>query len=154
MDDEPHPSRPPEGAPDPVVGRVRALLDLAARPSLAELQVEAGDFKLSVRTHGPVVTAAPPRPFLVASEGPTAEPAEVIIIAPMIGTFFLAPAPGEAPFVEIGDRVEVGQTVAIIEAMKIMNEIQSEHAGEVVEVLARNGQGVEFGQPLFRLRPR
>jgi acetyl-CoA carboxylase biotin carboxyl carrier protein len=77
----------------------------------------------------------------------------LIITAPMIGTFFTAPAPGEPPFVMVGDQVEAGQTVAIIEAMKIMNEIQAEQAGEVVEVLARNGQGVEYGQPLFRLRP-
>jgi acetyl-CoA carboxylase biotin carboxyl carrier protein len=71
----------------------------------------------------------------------------------MIGTFYLAPGPGEAPYVMVGDTIEVGQTVAIIEAMKIMNEIQSDQAGVLEEVVARNGQGVEYGQPLFRLRP-
>jgi acetyl-CoA carboxylase biotin carboxyl carrier protein len=141
---------------DPVVERVRALLDLAARYRLAQFSVEAGDFRLSLRLRPPQAEIPSTGDGATAAtdgdQTPAAAPAHVIS-APMIGTFYLAPAPDEPPFVNVGDAVEAGQTVAIIEAMKIMNEIQAEQPGIVDEVLARNGQGVEFGQPLFRLRP-
>jgi acetyl-CoA carboxylase biotin carboxyl carrier protein len=75
------------------------------------------------------------------------------ITAPMIGTYYAAPGPGEPVFVEPGDRIEVGQTIAIIEAMKIMNEIAADRAGVVREMLVRNAQAVEYGQPLLRLAP-
>ncbi|MBV9387997.1 MAG: acetyl-CoA carboxylase biotin carboxyl carrier protein [Chroococcidiopsidaceae cyanobacterium CP_BM_ER_R8_30] len=75
------------------------------------------------------------------------------VISPMVGTFYRAPAPGEPSFVEIGDRIRLGQTVCIIEAMKLMNEIESEVAGQVIEILLQNGEPVEFGQPLMRVRP-
>jgi acetyl-CoA carboxylase biotin carboxyl carrier protein len=137
---------------------VRALLELAARHRLAELTVEAGDFKLRLRSGDREAAAggAPPAAApVIPAPAPDEAPADdsLILTAPMIGTFYIAPAPGEPPFVSIGDRIEVGQTVAIIEAMKIMNEIQADKAGVLVELLAHNGQGVEFGQPLFRLRP-
>lgn len=73
-----------------------------------------------------------------------------VITAPMIGTFYHASAPGESPFVDVGDRVEEGQTIGIIEAMKIMNEIASDRAGIVAEIIASNGQTVEYGSPLIR----
>jgi acetyl-CoA carboxylase biotin carboxyl carrier protein len=75
------------------------------------------------------------------------------VTSPMIGTFYAAPSPGEPPFVEEGDEVEVGQVIGIIEAMKIMNEITSEHAGIVERILVKNAQPVEYGQPLFEIRP-
>ncbi len=150
------PGMTPEGeSGDPVVNRVRALLQLAAQHSVAELSIEAGDFKLSLRTHPghtPALQAAPVDPAADIAPAAAAAADEHVITAPMIGTFYEAAAPGEPPFVGVGDVVEVGQTVAIIEAMKIMNEIQSDVAGTVVEVLARNGHGVEFGQPLFRIK--
>ncbi len=77
----------------------------------------------------------------------------VEITAPMVGTFYAAPAPGEPVFVQIGSRVTVGQTVCILEAMKLMNELESEVSGEVVEILVENGTPVEFGQPLMRVKP-
>ncbi|HLO88958.1 MAG TPA: acetyl-CoA carboxylase biotin carboxyl carrier protein [Nostocaceae cyanobacterium] len=77
----------------------------------------------------------------------------VEVSSPMVGTFYRAPAPGEAPFVEIGDRVRAGQTVCIIEAMKLMNEIEAEVSGQVMEILVQNGQPVEYGQPLMRINP-
>nr|WP_238360646.1 acetyl-CoA carboxylase biotin carboxyl carrier protein [Iningainema tapete] len=73
--------------------------------------------------------------------------------SPMVGTFYRAPAPSEPPFVEVGDRVKRGQTVCIIEAMKLMNEIEAEVSGQVVEILLRNGEPVEYGQPLMRINP-
>jgi acetyl-CoA carboxylase biotin carboxyl carrier protein len=95
----------------------------------------------------PAVIAAPPAPSAVV------EPEEGghLITSPMIGTYYAAPGPNERPFVQVGDRVEVGQTVAIIEAMKIMNEIVSEFAGTVTELVAKNGEAVEYGHPLIRL---
>jgi acetyl-CoA carboxylase biotin carboxyl carrier protein len=74
--------------------------------------------------------------------------------SPIVGTFYESPAPGAAPFVKPGDQVAAGQVLCIIEAMKLMNEIESDASGEVVKVLANNGQPVEYGQPLFAIRPR
>jgi len=81
------------------------------------------------------------------------DPKLVEVPSPMVGTFYRAPAPGEAPFVEVGDRVRQGQTVCIIEAMKLMNEIETEVSGQVVEILIQNGQPVEYNQPLMRIKP-
>ncbi len=77
----------------------------------------------------------------------------VEVPSPMVGTFYRAPAPNESPFVEVGDRVRSGQTVCIIEAMKLMNEIETEVSGQVVEILVQNGEPVEYGQPLLRINP-
>jgi acetyl-CoA carboxylase biotin carboxyl carrier protein len=75
------------------------------------------------------------------------------ITAPMVGTFYRSPAPGDPPFVDLGTRIRAGQTVCILEAMKLMNELEAEVAGEVVEILVENGTPVEFGQVLMRIRP-
>lgn len=77
----------------------------------------------------------------------------VEILSPMVGTFYSAPAPDEAPFVTVGDRIRSGQTVCIIEAMKLLNEIEAEVSGEIVEILVQNSQPVEYGQPLMRVNP-
>ncbi|NDJ23735.1 acetyl-CoA carboxylase biotin carboxyl carrier protein [Nostoc sp. B(2019)] len=77
----------------------------------------------------------------------------VEVPSPMVGTFYRAAAPGEAPFVEVGDRIRSGQTVCIIEAMKLMNEIEAEVSGQVMEILVQNGEPVEYGQPLMRINP-
>lgn len=77
----------------------------------------------------------------------------VEISSPMVGTFYRSPAPGEPPFVEVGDRVRVGQTVCIIEAMKLMNEIEAEASGQIIEILVQNGEPIEYGQPLMRINP-
>ncbi|MUL35193.1 acetyl-CoA carboxylase biotin carboxyl carrier protein [Gloeocapsopsis dulcis] len=92
----------------------------------------------------------------VAGQAATPVPKDqklVEVISPMVGTFYRAPAPGEPSFVEVGDRVRSGQTVCIIEAMKLMNEIETEVSGQVVEILVQNGEPVEYGQPLLRLSP-
>jgi acetyl-CoA carboxylase biotin carboxyl carrier protein len=94
----------------------------------------------------PAAPAAPPTSAAVRGE-------LVAVTAPMVGTFYRSPAPGESPFVEIGSVVTAGQTVCILEAMKLMNELESEAAGEVVEILVENGTPVEFGQVLMRIRP-
>ncbi|MEL6470780.1 MAG: acetyl-CoA carboxylase biotin carboxyl carrier protein [Cyanobacteria bacterium J06623_4] len=110
----------------------------------------------------PVVAAAMPAP--AASEPPAAaipapaatpsvDPSLVEITSPMVGTFYRSPAPDEAAFVEVGDRIQTGQTVCIIEAMKLMNELEAELSGEIVDILVENAEPIEFGQPLMRVRP-
>jgi acetyl-CoA carboxylase biotin carboxyl carrier protein len=84
---------------------------------------------------------------------PANEPKYDVIASPMVGTFYRAVAPGEPSFVEVGDRIRNGQTVCIIEAFKVMNELEAEVSGEVMEILVENGQAVEFGQPLMRVKP-
>ena len=139
---------------------------------IQEFRLEGDDFRLEVRRNLPAVAVAAAPVAAVASAPaalevshqaaapstpPPAVPASrsdlVDITAPMVGTFYRAPAPGEAPFVEVGTRIGVGQTVCILEAMKLMNELEAEAAGEVVEILVDNGTPVEFGQVLMRVKP-
>lgn len=95
---------------------------------------------------GPAITqAAPPPP---SDRGKLAE-----ITSPMVGTFYRSPAPDEPAFVDVGDRIRKGQTVCIIEAMKLMNELEAEISGELIEILVQNGEPIEFGQPLMRVKP-
>lgn len=148
--------------------QLQELLTALSDSDIAEFNLKGTDFELQVKrgsTGEPVVITAPPVaapvPVVTApSAAPTAPVAGppggeklLEITAPMVGTFYRAPAPEEPPFVNVGDRIQVGQTVCILEAMKLMNELESEVAGEVVEVLIQNGEPVEFNQPLFRLRP-
>ncbi len=84
---------------------------------------------------------------------PSQEPKFVEVVSPMVGTFYRAPAPGEVAFVEVGDRIRLGQTVCIIEAMKLMNEIETEVSGQVIEILVQDGEPIEYGQPLMRINP-
>jgi acetyl-CoA carboxylase biotin carboxyl carrier protein len=91
-----------------------------------------------------------------AQHSPTPSPIEQKLLevpSPMVGTFYRAPAPGEPAFIEVGDRIRSGQTVCIIEAMKLMNEIEAEVSGQVIEILVQNGEPVEYGQPLMRINP-
>ncbi len=104
-------------------------------------------------------TAAPPAAAAEASPKPAPAPAPqadqklLDITSPMVGTFYRSPAPDEPPFVDTGDRIRLGQTVCIIEAMKLMNELEAEVAGEIVEILVQNAEPVEYGQVLMRVRP-
>jgi acetyl-CoA carboxylase biotin carboxyl carrier protein len=159
--------------------QLRQLLTLLGESDIQELRLEGDDFRLEVRrnlpaaapvavlqapvpaTGTPVVPAgepvvAPP-PTLTPSVPPpaaAAAPSDLqAITAPMVGTFYRSPAPGEPSFVEIGSRIRPGQTVCILEAMKLMNELEAEFGGEVVEILVDNGTPVEFGQVLMRIRP-
>ena len=133
-----------------------------------EVAIEEGDFKIKVKKLSetsqvsytpPVVTQAPQSPNLTVTQntgssntaGPTTTPANTIE-APIVGTFYQAPSPDSDPFVKVGDKVQSGQTLCIIEAMKIMNEIESDISGEVVEVCANNEGLVEYGQTLFKIR--
>lgn len=140
---------------------VHAFIGMMQVGGIARMDVEHGDLRLSLRAHGaagsPVYAVAQPAgPTRISADGVAEEPiddGQHLVRAPMIGTFYVASAPNEPPFVQAGDVVEEGQTIGIIEAMKIMNEIASDHAGTVIEVLAQNAQTVEYGSPLIRLAP-
>ena len=110
----------------------------------------------AVRPAAPVPAAAPAAPANAPAEAPAAAqetgddmPAGNVVKSPLVGTFYAAPAEDAEPFVKVGDSVKEGQVLAIVEAMKLMNEIESDFTGTVKEILVENGQGVEFGQPLF-----
>jgi acetyl-CoA carboxylase biotin carboxyl carrier protein len=102
-----------------------------------------GDVKSSEVVPSPSTTVMPP----------TSDRRYLEILSPMVGTFYRSPAPDELPFVEPGDRIRSGQTVCIIEAMKLMNEIEAEITGEIIEILVQNGEPVEYNQPLMRVNP-
>jgi acetyl-CoA carboxylase biotin carboxyl carrier protein len=155
--------------------KIQRLLELVAESGMAEVKVEEGDFKLTVRSPSAMPAAAaapvqmayapaPPAPAApvaapvaatttTVGRDPAAEPGsgdnEALVLAPIVGTFYSAGSPDAPPFVSVGDRVEVGQPLCIIEAMKLMNEIQSEVAGTVRQILAQNAAPVEYDQPLF-----
>jgi acetyl-CoA carboxylase biotin carboxyl carrier protein len=118
---------------------------------LLELEIEEEGLKIKIKRRGSEVipqisTATPPK-----EEGKTKE--LLTITAPMVGAFYRAPSPEAEPYVEIGDVVKKGQTACIIEAMKLMNEIESEVEGKIVKIMVENGHPVEYGQPLFLLEP-
>lgn len=99
------------------------------------------------------VAAAPVPDEAAEPPAPVVDTSLVEITSPMVGTFYRSPAPDEASFVEVGDRIQSGQTVCIIEAMKLMNELEAEVSGEIVDILVENAEPIEFGQPLMRVRP-
>lgn len=150
--------------------QLRELITLLGESDIQELKLEGDDFRLELRRNLPAApsvlmqAAAPAAAQVLAapaaatpSAAPPAAPAVrsdlVEITAPMVATFYRSPAPGEASFVDLGSRINVGQTVCILEAMKLMNELEAEVSGEVVEILVENGTPVEFGQVLMRVKP-
>jgi oxaloacetate decarboxylase alpha subunit len=145
------------------VSEIRRLIRLVQRTGIGELELRSGQrairvaaFSGTATAMAPVPAGRPPAPE-TAPPGTAAPPAKpdttVAITSPMVGTFYRAPAPDADPYVEVGDTVDLGQTVCIIEAMKLMNEIESEVKGRVVKVLVENAQPVEFGQKLFVVEP-
>lgn len=136
---------------------VERLTKIARANGVATMSVAAGSLSVDLSliptpSAGAALTTHAPEAAIILTSPPSADLTDVIT-APMVGTFYTGGKPGEPPFVQAGDRVEVGQTIGIIEAMKIMNEIPSEVACIVLEVLVTNGQAVEYGTPLFRVAP-
>lgn len=142
--------------------KLKTLIDLVSESNISELEITEADGKVRIVKSDPraAVIAAPvaaapaatgaPMPAAVApAPAPAPEPAGHVVKAPMVGTFYRASTPGGKPLVEVGDEVKEGQPLCIIEAMKIMNEIEADQSGTVKRVMAENGQAVEFGQPLF-----
>ena len=145
---------------------IRALLDLLREYGLTEVEVERGGDRIRLRrepapapataTPGPPPAAIPAlvQPALAAEPGREDRRQHLVTVeAPMVGTFYRAPSPDAEPHVREGDTIKEGQVLCIIEAMKLMNEIESKVAGRVIRVLAENGQPVEYGQPLFLIEP-
>jgi acetyl-CoA carboxylase biotin carboxyl carrier protein len=142
--------------------KLKTLIDLVAESGIAELEVTEGDGKVRIVKSAaqiagipmPVqpqilpVAAAPVAPPPPAPVAPPEAPGQVVK-SPMVGTFYRAPAPGKAPYVELGQIVKAAEPICIIEAMKLLNEIEAGFDGVIKEILAENGQPVEFGQPLF-----
>ena len=150
------------------IRKVKKLIELLEESGVAEIEIKEGEESVRISRHGPgavttYVQAPPlaaPAPVAPAAAAPAGKPAvaeeadagprpDTAVTAPMVGTFYGSPAPGAKAFVEVGSEVKVGQTLCIIEAMKMMNQIESDKAGKVVSVLVKNGDPVEFGQPLF-----
>jgi acetyl-CoA carboxylase biotin carboxyl carrier protein len=151
------------------IRKIKKLIELLEESGIAEIEIKEGEEAVRISrmptgnaavhampTYAMPMAAPVAAPAQVASapaaaEAPAARPRanEHVVTAPMVGTFYASPSPGAKAFVEIGDEVKVGQTLCIIEAMKMMNQIESDKAGRVTSIMARNGDPVEFGQPLF-----
>jgi acetyl-CoA carboxylase biotin carboxyl carrier protein len=140
--------------------KLKTLIDLVSESNISELEIAEADGKVRiVKTPAPGTTlnaaaapqlmAAPAAAALPPAEPSVPEPTGNIVKSPMVGTFYRSASPGSDAFVEIGSVVKVGEPICIIEAMKIMNEIEADAAGAIREILCENGQAVEFGQPLF-----
>jgi len=156
---------------------LKELIDFLVEKDITEFELERGDVKVRVRRGAepvviPAMSAPPQMQVVPASQPPAApassttaaapaapaEPAEEtglhVVKSPIVGTYYEAPSPGSPPFIKVGDEVTVGQVLCIVEAMKLMNEIESDVAGEVVKILVTNNQPIEYGQSLFAIRPR
>jgi acetyl-CoA carboxylase biotin carboxyl carrier protein len=158
------------------IDALRALIELLNQSDITEMMIERGDMKLHVKRGVPAVypafTSQPmPSTYGVPSSGPIGSlqpmfepppvaegapvemPAGHTILAPMVGTFYAAPSPKDRAFVNEGDEIHVGDTVGIVEAMKMMNEIESDVSGRIARILVKNGQPIEYGQPLMVVEP-
>src|SRR5579863_1052835 len=169
------PSKPAESSTiaSPEVQQIEQLLRFMSEHNLEEFEYSRGDLRIRLRKPSAHVVVAAPRssaeiivPSALSAPEPesrSAEPAHAadvrggedlhLINSPIVGTFYGSPSPGAEAFVKVGSHVDKGQTLCIVEAMKLMNEIESEISGEVLRIFAENGQPVEYGQPLFGIRP-
>ena len=143
--------------------KLKTLIDLVAESGIAELEVTEGEDKVRIAKFSPAPVAPTSTTLLAApvqaapaagapaatTPAPAPEPTGHVVKSPMVGTFYRSPSPGASSFVELGQSVKPGDTLCIIEAMKLLNEIEAEVGGTVKEILVDNGQPVEYGQPLF-----
>ena len=143
--------------------KLKTLIDLVETSGIAELEIQEGEERVritrtvpqgqqSVTFHAspqPAAAAAPAAPVAAAEPAAPPAPEGHVVKSPMVGTFYRSASPGAAPFVEIGDAIEQGDTLCIVEAMKLMNEIEADQAGTIKAILVENGQAVEYGQPLI-----
>ena len=150
---------------------LKELIEFLIEKNIAEFELERGDVKVRIKRGtlvevqsssspapqvGPLtstIAGVPPPQVAAPTPAPAPEEALHVVKSPIVGTFYESPSPGSPPFVKPGDAVETGQVLCIIEAMKLMNEIEADISGEVVKRLVANGQPIEYGQPLFSIRP-
>lgn len=147
------------------LNQVRELLAILNQTDIEELSLKSSDFELTIRKGMSPVSVQPaesvvaPASLAVAVSTAAAPVAPVVdkswveVTSPMVGTFYRSPAPDEPSFVDVGDTIRKGQTICIIEAMKLMNELEAEVSGEIMEILVENGKPIEFGQPLMWVKP-
>ena len=143
------------------IRKIKKLIELLEESGIAEIEIKEGEEAVRISrmpTGNALVHAVPqiaaavpaaPPPAAAAEAAAKPRPNEHVITAPMVGTFYAAQTPGSKPFVDIGDEIKVGQVLCIIEAMKMMNQIEADRSGRVTSIMARNGDPVEYGQPLF-----
>ncbi len=145
------------------IRKIKKLIEMLEESDLAEIEVQEGEESVRISRHGKQVQAmfAPPQyapppagavpsaPASALPEVSDATPAGHVITSPIVGSFYRAPSPGAPPFVEVGQKVKSGDTLCIIEAMKMLNQIESDKDGVVAAILVENGQPVEYGQPMF-----
>jgi acetyl-CoA carboxylase biotin carboxyl carrier protein len=145
------------------IRKVKKLIELLEESGISELEISEGEESVRISRHprmamqpaaaAPLAAAVPaaaaPATPATAAGKQKPKPDDSTVTSPMVGTYYSAPAPGAKSFVEIGTEVKVGQVLCIIEAMKMMNQIESDKAGKITAILAKNGEPVEFGQPLF-----
>ncbi|WP_027478252.1 acetyl-CoA carboxylase biotin carboxyl carrier protein [Curvibacter gracilis] len=144
--------------------KLKTLIDLVSESNVSELEITEAEGKVRIVKGGgavvqqvvaapvlaqPAVAAAPAAPVVAAAPAAAAAPAGHTVKSPMVGTFYRASSPGAKAFVEVGSQIKEGETICIIEAMKILNEIEADKSGTVTQILGENGQAVEYGQPLF-----
>jgi acetyl-CoA carboxylase biotin carboxyl carrier protein len=143
--------------------KLKTLIDLVSESNVSELEITEAEGKVRIVKGGGQALPMPAMPTItagaLAASGPAAAPAAPVAVAevpaghvvksPMVGTFYRSASPGAKPFVEIGSQVKEGETICIIEAMKILNEIEADKSGTISQMLCENGQAVEYGQPLF-----
>ena len=140
--------------------KLKTLIDLVSESNISELEITEADGKVRIVKSEPVAAPhpgyAPPAPIMHMPAGPIVDAVAAPVVepghavkSPMVGTFYRSANPGAKPFAEVGDPIKEGEPICIIEAMKIMNEIEADKSGTVTRILCENGQAVEFGQPLF-----
>jgi acetyl-CoA carboxylase biotin carboxyl carrier protein len=138
------------------IRKIKKLIELLQESGIAEIEIKEGEASLRIsRSINLAVAPTVAAPSTEAAAATPPEPAEEdlpqghVVTSPMVGTFYRSPSPGAKPFVELGQQVEVGETLCIIEAMKMLNQIEADQAGKIAAILADNAQPVEYGQPLF-----
>jgi len=141
------------------IRKVKKLIELLEESNIAELEIHEGEESVRISRYGSGAAVAAPAPIIAAAPAPAATPDEAAnneaeisghkVTSPMVGSFYRAPSPGTAPFVEEGQSVKTGDTLCIIEAMKLLNQIEADKAGTIKAILVENGAPVEYGQALF-----
>ena len=136
------------------IRKIKKLIDLMIESDLQAIEVKEGDQSIALTRRNPVVAGIAPVAAAPVAAAPVVKAASrgAVETSPMVGVFYAAPNPGEAPFVNVGQTISAGETLGIIEAMKIMNPIEATQSGVIEEILVKNGDVIQFGQPLFRYR--
>lgn len=142
------------------IRKIKKLIELLEHSSLTEMEITEGEETVKLSRMGQVAQHAPAQTHVVQAAAPApadnsatepAEPSGLLVRSPMVGTFYASPSPDSEAFVKVGQSIDVGDTLCMVEAMKMFNQIESEHKGKIKRILVENGQPVEFDEPLFEI---